>query len=131
MRVSLTTIFSSVLCTVLVSSQDLNTAKCVDSYGIPSAESEPGSFINTDCTNDGGAHGAINVAVNKLGIGNVYGVTKQVVAGINYVVFLTSDERTYRVPVYEDLEGNYSLQEDSICYDGLPSAVVTKRACDQ
>ncbi|KAE8415789.1 hypothetical protein BDV36DRAFT_297670 [Aspergillus pseudocaelatus] len=111
MRVSLTTIFSSVLCTVLVSSQDLDTyaEKCVNDYGIPQAEPIPGSF--SQCTNDKGARGAIDLVEHKFGHSNVYAVTEQVVAGTNYVIFVIRDERTYRVPVYKDLEGNYSLQE--------------------
>ncbi|KAE8322157.1 hypothetical protein BDV39DRAFT_218897 [Aspergillus sergii] len=118
MRVSLTTIFSSLLCTVLVSSQNLDTfdKKCVEDYGIPPAEPVPGSFSNDDCTNDDGARGAIHAAVDKLGNMNIYAVTKQVVNGINYAIFVTRDERTYRVPVYQDLTGNYSLQEEEICY---------------
>ncbi|KNG86714.1 hypothetical protein ANOM_005195 [Aspergillus nomiae NRRL 13137] len=99
MRVSLPTILSSVLCTVLVSSQEINpnldtyTTKCVKNYGIPppGAESIPGSFSNTDCANDAGARGAVEVAVNKLKIDFVYGVTRQVVAGTNYVVFVVSN----------------------------------------
>ncbi|KAE8398420.1 hypothetical protein BDV37DRAFT_288557 [Aspergillus pseudonomiae] len=124
MRVSLPTIFSSVLCTVLVSSQELNpnldtyTTKCVANYGIPpaGAESIPGSFSNTDCANDAGARGAVEVAVNKLKIDFVYGVTRQVVAGTNYVVFVSQNERNYRVPIYQDLNGDYSLEQENICY---------------
>lgn len=76
--------------------ENLDTyAKCVDNYGIPSAENIPGSFSNTDCANDNGAWGAINVAVDKLGIDNVYGVTQQIVADTNYVIFLVSNGPYY------------------------------------
>ncbi|QRD84857.1 hypothetical protein F9C07_2285414 [Aspergillus flavus] len=129
MRVSLTTIFSSLLCTVLVSSQDLDTfdKKCVENYGIPSADPVPGSFSNDDCTNVDGTRGAIQTAVDKLGDMNIYAVTKQIVNGINYVIFVTRNERTYRVPVYQDLTGTYSLQEEEICYIGR-SAACTNQA---
>ncbi|KAE8340379.1 hypothetical protein BDV24DRAFT_133772 [Aspergillus arachidicola] len=130
MRVSLTTIVSSLLCTVLVSSQNLDTfdKKCVEDYGIPPAQPVPGSFSNDDCT-DEGALGAIRAAEAKLGNMNIYTVTKQVVNGFNYVIFVTRDERTYRVPVYQDLTGNYSLEEE-ICYtDGPPPAEIKAWRC--
>ncbi|EIT79514.1 hypothetical protein AO1008_00254 [Aspergillus oryzae 100-8] len=126
MRVSLTTIFSSLLCTVLVSSQDLDTfdKKCVENYGVPSADPVPGSFSNDDCTDVDGTRGAIQTAVDKLGDMNIYAVTKQVGNGINYVIFVTRNERTYRVPVYQDLTGTYSLQEEEICYSGAISSTL-------
>ncbi|KAB8267158.1 hypothetical protein BDV30DRAFT_246928 [Aspergillus minisclerotigenes] len=126
MRVSLTTIFSSLLCTVLVSSQNLDTfdKKCVEDYGIPSADPVPGSFSNDDCMNVDGTRGAIQTAVDKLGDMNIYAVTKQAVNGINYVIFVTRNERTYRVPVYQDPTGTYSLQEEEICYSGAISSTL-------
>lgn len=102
MRVSLTTIFSSLLCTVLVSSQDLDTfdKKCVENYGVPSADPVPGSFSNDDCTDVDGTRGAIQTAVDKLGDMNIYAVTKQVVNGINYVIFVVSNGPNYMGRVY-------------------------------